>query len=147
MPTARIVSDSILVDCAAEKIFDILADPRQHRRIDGSGAITGSLSGPERLSLGAEFGMQMKIGLPYRITNTVVEYDEDRLIAWQHRARHTWRYQLDPDGERTRVTESWDWSASPVARLMELWRFPAKNKNAIRATLIRLKRAAESGSP
>jgi hypothetical protein len=29
----------------------------------------------------SKFGMDMKIGAPYKILNTVVEYDQDRLIA------------------------------------------------------------------
>jgi hypothetical protein len=144
MSSPRIISDSILIDASAEQIFDILADPRRHRSIDGSGAVQGLVSGPDRLSEGARFGMQMKIGLPYRITNTVIEYDENRRIGWQHLARHTWRYELEPTGAGTRVTESWNWSTSPVARLMEFARYPARNKHAIRATLIRLKRAAEA---
>ncbi|MBA2390386.1 MAG: SRPBCC family protein [Geodermatophilaceae bacterium] len=144
MSSSRIVSDSIVIDSPPERIFDILADPRQHRLIDGSGALQGTVSGPERLSHGARFGMHMRIGLPYRVTNTVIEYDENRRIAWQHLARHTWRYELEPAADGVRVTESWDWSTSPVARLMEFARFPAKNKNSIRATLIRLKRAAEA---
>jgi len=144
MPFERIVSDSIVIDASPEQVFDILADPRRHRLIDGSGSVQGTLSGPDRLSHGARFGMNMRIGLPYRITNTVIEYDENRRIAWQHWARHTWRYELEPAGAGVRVTESWDWSTSPVARVMELVRFPAKNKLAIRQTLIRLKQQSEA---
>ncbi len=146
MPSTRIVSDSIVIDASPARIFDILADPRQHRLIDGSGAVRGTVSGPDRLSKGARFGMNMRIGVPYRVINTVVEYDENRRIAWQHMARHTWRYELEPVGYGVRVTESWDWSTSPVARLMELVGFPAKNKQAIRQSLIRLKRATEDES-
>lgn len=144
MPSSRIVSDSIVIDCSPERIFDVLADPRQHRLIDGTGAVQGTASGPDRLSLGARFGMQMRIGLAYRITNSVIEYDENRRIAWQHAAKHTWRYDLEPVAAGTRVTESWDWSTSPFAWVLELARFPAKNKRAIRQTLVRLKRLAES---
>lgn len=143
MSSPRVVSDSIVINSSPEQIFDLLADPRRHRLIDGSGAVRGTVSGPDRLSRGARFGMRMKIGLPYRVTNTVIEYDENRAIAWQHRAKHTWRYELEATDEGTRVTESWDWSTSPVARLMELVRYPAKNKHAIRASLIRLKRLLE----
>lgn len=147
MASARIVSDSIVIDSSAERIFDLLADPRQHPLIDGSGAVQGTVSGPDRLTHGARFGMRMRLGLPYRVTNTVIEYEENRRIAWQHLARHTWRYELEPVGDGTRVTESWDWSPSPVARLMELARFPARNHRAIRQSLIRLKRAAEAPEP
>lgn len=143
MAAARIVSDSIIIDASPEQIFDLIADPRQHHLIDGSGAVQGTVSGPDRLSHGARFGMEMRIGLPYRITNTVTEYDENRRIAWQHWAKHTWRYELEPVAAGTRVTESWDWSTSPFTRVLELVRFPAKNKHAIRQSLIQLKRLVE----
>lgn len=145
MAADRVVSDSIVIDAPAAKIFDLLADPRRHGSIDGSGALRGTVSGPERLGLGDRFGMQMRIVLPYRVTNTVVEYEPDRRIAWQHVARHTWRYELSPAGpDQTTVTESWDWSGSPVARPMELMGFPAKNTQAIRRTLRRLKQVIEA---
>jgi uncharacterized protein YndB with AHSA1/START domain len=37
--TDRIVSSSIAVDAPPEVVFAILADPRQHPRIDGSGSV------------------------------------------------------------------------------------------------------------
>lgn len=136
MAPSRIVSDSIVIGSSPERIFDILADPRQHRLLDASGAVRGVVSGPDRLSKGARFGMNMRIGLPYRIVNTVIEYDENRRIGWQHLARHTWRYELEPVADGVLVTESWDWSTSPAARVLELVRYPAKNKLAIRKTLL-----------
>ena len=45
-------------------IFALLADPRRHREIDGSGLLRDSFDGPDRLTLGARFGMDMKAGAP-----------------------------------------------------------------------------------
>ncbi|WP_370367757.1 hypothetical protein [Catenulispora sp. GP43] len=45
----------------ADVIFAILAGPRQHVLIDGSGTVKGTLSAPDRLSPGAKFGMRMQI--------------------------------------------------------------------------------------
>lgn len=144
---ARTVSDSIVVDAPAAVIFDLLADPQRHGAIDGSGSLLAPVQGPARLGLGDTFGMKMRIVLPYRVTNTVVEFELDRRIAWQHAARHVWRYELSPDGpDRTTVTETWDWSGSPVARPMELMKFPAKNTQSIRRTLRRLKQVIEDGT-
>lgn len=144
MTGERIVSDSIVIDAPAGRIFDLLADPRRHATFDGSGSLRTTISGPQRLGPGDRFGMQMRIVLPYRVTNTVTEYEQDRRIAWQHLARHTWRYELAADGpDRTTVTESWDWSGSPVARPMELMHFPARNAQSIRRTLRRLKQVME----
>ena len=61
---AKIVSRSTIVPAPAQAIFDLLADPRRHQEIDGSGSIqSAQLDAPERLTLNATFGMKMKIGL------------------------------------------------------------------------------------
>jgi uncharacterized protein YndB with AHSA1/START domain len=78
------VARTRFVPAPAQEIFDLLADPRQHALIDGSGTVQSAVSGPERLSQGATFGMSMKMGVPYRIKNTVEEFEEGRRIAWRH---------------------------------------------------------------
>ena len=146
MASPRIVSDSIVVETPPQVIFAILADPGAHLEIDGTESVQGATSARpgRKLALGDRFGMNMKLGLPYKVQNTVVEYDENRRIAWQHFAKHTWRYELDEfEPGRTRVTESWDWSGSPYARLMELLNFPSRNRKGISASLLKLKALAE----
>ena len=140
-----VVTARTSIDAPPATVFAILADPRQHPRIDGSGTVQGSISGPERLTLGSEFGMDMKMGAPYKIKNRVVEYEEDRLIAWRHAGLHRWRYELAPTPSGgTEVTETWDISRYPglVARGFHAV-FGAKTQRAIEATLVKLKAAAE----
>ncbi len=43
------------VKAPAKIIFDLIADPRNHQRIDGSGMLKGELKAPERLYLGESF--------------------------------------------------------------------------------------------
>lgn len=146
MASPRIISDSIVIDTPPEVIFGILADPDAHLEIDGTESVKGvtSTQTGRKLSLGDRFGMNMSIGLPYKVRNTVVEYDENRLIGWQHFAKHTWRYELaEFEPGRTRVTESWDWSGSPYAFVMELAGFPDRNRKGIAASLPKLKTLAE----
>lgn len=133
------------ISAPASVVFAILADPRQHQRIDGSGTLQGVVAGPERLSLGAEFGMSMKQGAAYKIKNRVVEFEEDRLIAWRHVGPHRWRYELEPTTGGTRVTESWDLSGYPPG-LRQLMRalFGSRTQRAVDATVVRLKDAAEA---
>ena len=88
--------------------------------------------------MGATFGMDMKIGAPYRIENTVVEFEEDALIAWRHMGGHRWRYELEPVDGGTRVTETFDWSTSKGPLLLELLGAPKRNTKAIEKTLDRL---------
>lgn len=137
----RTVTASIDVEAAPEEVFALLSDPRRHAEIDGSGSVQGVVSGPERLTLGATFGMSMKIGAGYRVVNTVVEYEEDRRIAWCHFAKARWRYQLTPTAAGTTVAETFDWSGSPlpVRLFIETTGFPKGNAKAISETLVRLR--------
>jgi len=144
--SSRIVSASTTAAAPPEVVFAILADPRQHPRIDGSGTLQGTVSGPERLAKGAEFGMDMKMfGLPYKIRNRVVEFDEGRRIAWRHFGGHRWRYELEPTDGGTRVTESFDYSRYNAlwTKFIEVTGFPGRNRRGIEETLVRLARAAE----
>lgn len=139
------VSGTVTIAAPPETIFAILADPRQHARIDGSGSVRGLITGPERLSLGTEFGIRMRIGAPYRMRNRVVEFEEGRLIAWRHFGAHRWRYHLEPIADGTRVTETWDATRypRPWQFLFRAVRYPQRNQRGIDATLVKLKEAAE----
>ena len=145
--TDKHVAESTTIAALPEVVFAIIADPRQHARIDGSGSVRETIEGPERLSRGATFGVAMKLfGLPYKISNRVVEFEEDRLIAWRHFGGHRWRYELEPVQDGTRVTETFDYSrhGTVATALIEGTRFPSRNREGIRETLVRLKDAAES---
>jgi hypothetical protein len=130
-------------------VFAILADPRQHNRIDGSGSVQSVIGGPRRLTAtGQTFTVRMKLfGVPYVIRNRVVEFEADRRIAWRHFTANRWRYELaaTPD-EGTTVTETFDSSrADPVTDAVVRWvKFPERNREGIRGTLQRLKQAAEA---
>lgn len=134
------ISHSRVVPAPASAIFDLLADPTRHTDIDGSGTVKGARGNPERLALGSTFGMTMRLGVPYPITNTVVEFDEDRRIAWRHFAGHRWRYLLEPiDDEHTQVTEQFDLSrVEDRLPVYERLGFMQRNDAAISATLDRL---------
>ena len=149
MPGERRVSRSRVVDAPPSTVFALLTDPRKHPLLDGSGTVKQSLSGPDRLELGSRFGMRMNRVAPYVILNEVVEYDEDRLIAWQHFGRHRWRYELAPvdGGSRTEVTETFDWSTSLAPWFIELMGYPARNAGGMEATLERLAAVVAGDTP
>lgn len=145
----RVVSVTRVIKATPEAIFDLLTDPARHGEIDGSGMVQNVRGESKRLELGSKFGMDMKMGiLPYRITNTVVEFEDNRLIAWEHFGKHRWRYQLEPvadaDGGGTKVTESFDWSTSTSPKLIELMGYPKKHPANMEATLERLASVLES---
>ncbi len=99
----------IVINAPAAKIFDLLANPRAHASFDGSETITKAISGPQRLFLGAKFSMAMKITVPYRITNTVIAFEENHKITWRHLMMWSWSYELhDLGNDQTQVTEIFD---------------------------------------
>ncbi len=136
---SRSVSRSVTVAAAPAEVFEVLADPRTHPEIDGSGTVKGRIRGPERLSDGARFGMRMHYLVPYVITSTVVEFEEGRTIAWRHFGHHVWRYELTASGDGgTVVTETFDYAPARSPKVLELAGIPAKNATSIEKTLARL---------
>jgi uncharacterized protein YndB with AHSA1/START domain len=140
------VSVERVVPAPADRIFALLADPRRHGEIDGSGTVRDAVDGPAQLSKGAVFGMNMRMGAPYQMTNTVVEFEQDRRIAWQPRPTNAvasllvggrvFRYELEPVEGGTRVRETWDISQERVPPL--LWSMRSITKRNMEKTLERL---------
>lgn len=141
----RQVSVEREVDAPAAVVFEVLADPRMHPDIDGSDTLRGAVRGPQRLSLGARFGMRMtQFGVPYVTPNTVIEFEEGRRIAWHHPARHRWRWELEPLGDpRTLVRHTFDYAPSITPWLLEWFDVPSKHEPSMRASLDNLAAIAE----
>jgi hypothetical protein len=132
----KIVSVSKLVPASAEQIFELLANPAMHAVIDGSGSVIAAKdAAPKRLSQGATFGMSMKRGVPYKMTNTVVEFVEDKQIGWRHFGGHVWRYILEPTTGGTTVTEQFSYGTSKSPLMLKLAGYVRNNELAIRKTL------------
>ncbi len=138
-----------VIRASPEAIFDVLADPSRHSLIDGSGMLQGAKeAGSQRLSLGATFGMSMKMGVHYSTVSTVVGFEENRLIAWQtgpkgklerYVAGRIWRYELEPRDDSTLVRESWDISTDHqrvLLKLGDIW--SGKTRRDMELTLARL---------
>ncbi|MEO5973805.1 MAG: SRPBCC family protein [Ilumatobacteraceae bacterium] len=141
MTKTEIVSVDQIVHATPESIFNLLADPRQHPVIDGSGTVRKSQGDtPQRLSLGSKFGMDMKIGIPYKITNEVIEFNEGRQIAWRHFGGHVWRYFLEPVDGGTKVTEQFDYANSRSKLFLKVTGAIPKNEKAMRITLKNLEK-------
>jgi len=137
MSSSRSISVSRVIHAPASRIFDLLADPRQHVRLDGSGSVSSVKDAPERLALGSTFSMQMKMGLGYVTRNRVVEFEENRRIAWHHFAQFVWRYELEEVEGGTKVTESFNYD-KPWALAIIAMGFPERNRTAMEGTLERL---------
>ena len=113
-------------------VFALLANTTEHAGLDGSGTVKAVVAAPDRLQRGSVFTMKMK---GYSTTNTVVEYEPDAVLAWRHRGRHVWRWELRPVGTGTQVVETFDYSAKRARRLVEVFGIPARAATSIEQTL------------
>ena len=144
---AELKSARIVINAPAAKIFDIIARPALHPKIDGTNSVKSVNWGPDRLSLEAKFGMRMKIGIRYKITNIVVEFQDNQLIAWRHLGRWVWRYELrELSSNQTEVTESFDGRPSPLQWWLKARGSYSYVEKALAKTLVRLKKYAEDGN-
>lgn len=141
----KVKSASIIINAPASKIFDVIANPQMHSIIDGSNSVRSVIKGPARLALGSKFGMNMEIGIKYRITNTVVEFEENKLIAWRHLGRWIWRYEFkEISPTQTVVIESFDGTTTPFNVWLKARKAYPYTQKAVAKTLVRLKEYCES---
>jgi len=87
--------------------------------------------------------MHMKLGLGYVTRNRVVEFEEDRRIAWHHFSQFVWRYELEAVSGGTLVTETFNYD-KPWAFAIIAMGFPERNRSAMEGTLERLEVAVTS---
>jgi uncharacterized protein YndB with AHSA1/START domain len=106
-----------VIPAPPEAIFALLADPSRHHDIDGSGSVREAKDTPQRVKLGDKFGMSMRLGIPYSMVSEIIDFEDNRCIAWQSRppgflgkmsGGRIWRYDLEPVDGGTRVRETWD---------------------------------------
>ena len=104
----------------------MLADPRSHAEVDGTGWVRGAEDLERITASGQVFRMAMyHEGHPdkdYETANLVEVFDEPRAISWRTGTESEtgelsfggwfWRYDLEPAGpSQTTVTLTYDWSA------------------------------------
>jgi Polyketide cyclase / dehydrase and lipid transport len=140
-----VVSVERVIPAGPAAIFALVADAARHPEIDGSGSVKQVKPGaPATLSLGSTFGMSMQLGVKYSMVSTVIEFEQDRRIAWQSRpggfvgkfvAGRIWRYELEPVEGGTRVRESWDISQDHQRALLRLGGLPEKTAKSMATTL------------
>jgi uncharacterized protein YndB with AHSA1/START domain len=149
-PEARQVRVVRLIHARPHTLFRLLADPRNHTRLDGSGLLRGDPVGPDRLKLGDTFTMRMsQAGKAYRSINQVVEFEPDRRIAWQSTGRkwrghslvggQRWRYILQPNPAGTLVEHAYVWGYAHMP-LLTIWLpgFPRRMRPVMERSLANL---------
>jgi uncharacterized protein YndB with AHSA1/START domain len=144
------ISVERVINAPAGDIFAMIADAGRHSSFDGSGTVDHSAQTSEPLKLGSKFGMSMRgrpetLFVPYRTTNTVIEFEPDRRIAWQTRmgplgviGGRIWRYELSPVEGGTLVRETWDVSQDRQRPMLKMGAMPRQAEDGMRATLERI---------
>jgi len=125
------VSATGIVPAPPEAVFEFLRQPANHATLSGDGTVKGVSSGDVALELGSKFGMKMKVGVPYRVSSKVVEFEDDRLIAWCHFGGHRWRWQLEPVDGGTKVTETFDMSTAKFPPALKVAGYPKRHQDNV----------------
>ncbi|MFC4225057.1 SRPBCC family protein [Lysinibacter cavernae] len=130
------VARTAVIACEPHELFELLVDPHRHLEIDGSGSVGTAVSGPNRLSVGDTFSVEMKqAGVPYKITSTATTITPDRVVEWQHPGGHHWRWEFEPVDGGTRVTEIFDYRDAKAPWFLTLLLQPRMNAKGIESTL------------
>jgi hypothetical protein len=151
-----VVSVERVIKAPASSIFAIVADASRHPEIDGSGSVKGLKPGaPQQLSLGSTFGMSMRLGVPYSMSNTVIEFEPDQRIAWQTTLSgpfgrfiggRIWRYELEGTEDGTVVRETWDITQDKQRFMLKAGPVGKQTADAMTKTLERLAELTESSA-
>lgn len=139
----RIAAARIVLNKPASELFDFIANPKNHPKIDGSKMVRGKAYGPKRLSMNSWFVMrQLRFGkIPYLMPNKVVEFEEGKLIAWRNASPSRWRYEFVAQSDGiTQVTQYLDCSQTPLKLAKSELSWGAK---AMAKTLVRFKEHIE----
>ncbi len=108
-----------------EEIFAVLADPSRHCNTEPTDWVRDAVDTAPITGTGQMFAMNMfltQAGGHYVTHNLVNVFDKDRAIGWMpgqldDAGNHApggwfWRYDLIPNGDRTDVTLTYDWSGA-----------------------------------
>jgi uncharacterized protein YndB with AHSA1/START domain len=136
----------VVVDPSPAALFAVLADPRRHPAVDGSGTVRAALSDAPVTDAGQVFTMAMHSAGrgDYVTDNHVLIFDKDHLLVWasgdqgEQPTGVRWSWQLEPAaGGRTTVVHTYDWS-----QVEDQSGFPRVPAEAMRRTITRLVEAA-----
>lgn len=134
MTTSTSIAVERVIDHSAAEIFEILSNPENHARLDGSGMVRGDYKSDRIEETGQVFTMDMyaeNMGGEYRTDNHVTGCVKDKLLAWKTAPAGTeppgweWIWELEPRGpESTRVVLTYSWEDVTDSELLKKVSFP-----------------------
>ena len=149
MTENTVVRASTVIQAPAEVIFELIADPAQQPRWDGNDNLAEAEPGQRVHQVGDVFTMKLTKDGAVR-ENHVVEFEEGSLIAWrpappgEEPPGHLWRWELEPSGDGTLVTHTYDWSELTDPKRMV--RARATTSEKLLASITRLAGLVEPGA-
>ncbi|OBB96455.1 SRPBCC family protein [Mycobacterium sp. 852002-40037_SCH5390672] len=136
------------------EIFALLADPSRHRYTEPTDWVRHAVDTAPITRAGQMFAMNMYLtqaGGDYVTHNLVNVFEEDRAISWMpgmldEAGNHSpggwfWRYDLAPNGDRTDVVLTYDWSGTPQAFRDRVGEMPIFGEDYLAASLVALERS------
>lgn len=139
------------------QIFAVLADPARHHDTEPGDWVRDAVDTAPITTTGQMFAMNMfheQAGGHYVMHNLVSVFDRDRAIGWvpgrlDDAGNHApggwlWRYDLTPNGDRTDVSLTYDWSAMSQDRRDQFGRMPVFPADYLAASLATLDRSVTS---
>jgi hypothetical protein len=137
-----------------EQIFAVLADPSRHHLSEPTDWVRNAVDSAPITGTGQIFAMNMYLvaaGGDYVMYNRVNVFDENRAIGWlpgtlDDAGNHapggwSWRYELAPNGDRTDVTLTYDWSATRQDFRDRVGQMPPFSRDYLAASLAALEQS------
>ena len=145
MSTSTSITVERVIDHSAADIFELLSNPENHARLDGSGFVRGDYKSDRIQQVGDVFAMDMEgehMGGEYRTENHVTGYAKDKLLAWQTAPAGTqppgweWVWELEPQGpDSTLVRHTYDWSKVTDKEILKKVSFPLVSEKQLEDAL------------
>lgn len=136
------------------EIFAVLADPTCHQNTEPTDWVRDAVDAATITRAGQLFAMNMyltRAGGDYVTHNLVTVFEQDRAIGWMpgvldDAGSHSpggwsWRYDLAPNGDRTDVTLTYDWSATPQEFRDRVGEMPIFGEDYLAASLATLEQS------
>ncbi|MEH3034342.1 MAG: SRPBCC family protein [Aeromicrobium erythreum] len=143
------------VEAPPRVVFALLADPRRHAEIDGSGMVRADDGAEPITAPGQVFRMHVhhpRAG-DYRTDNLVTRFEPDVEIAWRTGSIDApppgweWRWRVEASDQGSLVSLTYDWSDVHDPAMHErVGGFPAVPVAALERTLDRLAEVVGGGS-
>lgn len=143
------------IPASPSAVFAVLTDPARHQDTEPGDWVRDAVDPTPITAVGQMFVINMFLefaGGHYVMHNLVTEFESDRTIAWvpgqlDEAGNHqpggwSWRYDLNPSGEGTEVTITYDWTGTPQSFREQVGGMPPFPQSYIEESLAALERCA-----